>query len=200
MAVRASKDGPVKEEKKEIVMQHKTQADVLMGGLATSRTDPDYEPLNLLNAILGELGFMGRLGQRVRDKEGLAYSCSSFLNAGLAGGSWTALAGVNPRNVAKVLALMREEIERIRRELVEGQELSDAKQNQLGLALMELESTEGIARTSHNLTHFNLGLDYFVKRRQIFSKITRETLQGMAIKYLDESKLSTVIVGPKSKI
>lgn len=189
-----------RDEKKEIIMQHKTQSDILIGGLATSRTDPDYEPLNLLNAILGELGFMGRLGQRVRDKEGLAYSCSSFLSAGLAGGSWTALAGVNPRNVAKALALMEEEIDRIRRELVEEQELSDAKENQLGSALMELESTEGIARTSHNLTHFHLGLDYFAKRKQLFSKISRETLQEMANKYLKESRLSTIIVGPRSKI
>jgi zinc protease len=97
------------------------------------------------------------------------------------------------------LALMKEEIERIRQELVEEQELADAKQNQLGSALMELESTEGIARTSHNLSHFDLGLDYFIKRRQVFNKITREDLLSMAQKYLDSSRLSTVIVGPRLK-
>jgi zinc protease len=185
--------------KKEIVMAHKTQADILIGGIATARTDPDYEALNLLNAILGELGFMGRLGQRVRDKEGLAYSCSSFISAGLAGGNWTALAGVNPRNVTKAWQLMKEEIERVQKEPVGEQELEDAKQNQLGSALMELESTEGVARTSHNLAHFHLGLDYFQKRRQLFSKITREDLQTMGNKYLDTSRLSTVIVGPRAK-
>src|SRR2546422_3469289 len=188
-----------KSVKREIVMPHKTQADILIGGVACSRTEPDYEPLNLLNVILGELGFMGRLGQRVRDKEGLAYSCTSFVNAGSLGGSWTALAGVNPRNVAKALELMKEEIERVRQELVEEQELADAKQNQLGSALMELESTEGIARTSHNLAQFDLGLDFFVKRRQLFSKITREDLMAMGQKYLDSSRLSTVIVGPRLK-
>src|SRR5436309_13052758 len=113
---------------------------------------------------------MGRLGQRIRDKEGLAYSCSSFLNAGLAGGGWTALAGVNPRNVAKAYELKKEEIERVQKEPVEEQELSDAKQNQLGPALMELEPTEGVARTSHNLTEFGLGQDYLAKSRQLFTK------------------------------
>ena len=185
--------------KKDIVMAHKTQSDILIGGLATSRTEADYEPLNLLNCILGELGFMGRLGQRVRDKEGLAYSSTSFISAGLAGGNWTALSGVNPRNIPKALELMREEIERIRTEPVEDQELADAKQNQLGSALMELESTEGIARTSHNLIHFGLGLDYFVKRRQLFSKITKDDLTTVGGKYLDSSRLSTVIVGPRLK-
>ena len=185
--------------KREILMAHKTQADILIGGTAIARTHPDYETLNLLNAILGELGFMGRLGQRVRDKEGLAYSCSSFISSGLAGGSWTALAGVNPRNVSKATELMMEEIGRVQSELVEEQELADSKQNQLGSALMELESTEGIARTSHNLAHFDLGLDYFQKRRQTFAKITREDLRTIANKYLDISTLSTVIVGPRPK-
>ena len=185
--------------KKEIVMAHKSQTEILMGTLAVNRLDPDYEPLNLLNAILGELGFMGRLGQRVRDKEGLAYSCTSFLNAGLQGGNWTALAGVNPKNVDRAKKLMEEEIQRVIDEPVLDQELEDAKENQTGSALMELESTEGVARTSHNLIHYGLGLDYFAKRRQLFRKINKGHLQEMAGKYLQPSRTSSVIVGPKAK-
>jgi len=196
---RPARDERPASAQKEIVMPHKTQSDILIGGIASSRTDPDYEPLNLLNTILGELGFMGRLGERVRDKEGLAYSCSSFVNSGLFGGSWTALAGVNPRNVTKALALMKEEIQRVSAELVGEQELEDAKQNQIGSALMELESTEGIARTSHSLAHFRLGMDYFMKRRHLFARVTREDLLAIAKKYLDSRMLSTVIVGPKPK-
>src|SRR5438105_6721263 len=182
-----------KSTKRDIAMPHKTQADILIGGVACSRTEPDYEPLNLLNVILGELGFMGRLGQRVRDKEGLAYSCTSFLNAGLQGGNWTALAGVNPKNVDRAKKLMEEEIKRVIDEPVLDQELEDAKENQTGSALMELESTEGVARTSHNLVHYGLGLDYFAKRRQLFRKISIGQLQEMAGKYLQPSRTSTVI-------
>jgi zinc protease len=185
--------------KKEIVMAHKAQNEILMGTLAVARLHPDYEPLNLLNAILGELGFMGRLGQRVRDKEGLAYSCTSFLNAGLQGGNWTALAGVNPKNVDRARKLMEEEIKRVIDEPVLEQELEDAKESQTGSALMELESTEGVARTGHNLIHYGLGLDYFAKRRQLFRKINTGQLQEMAGKYLQPSRTSTVIVGPKPK-
>src|SRR3989442_2904672 len=199
----SKKNGPSnlvsKSAKRDIVMPHKMQADILIGGIACSRTEPDYEPLNLLNVILGELGFMGRLGQRVRDKEGLAYSCTSFLNAGLQGGNWTALAGVNPKNVDRAKKLMEEEIKRVIDEPVLDQELEDAKENQTGSALMELESTEGVARTSHNLVHYGLGLDYFAKRRQLFRKISKSQLQEMAGKYLQPSRTSSVIVGPKAK-
>ncbi len=188
-----------KAESKEIVMPHKTQSDIIIGTSATSRTDSDYEPLNLLNTVLGELGFMGRLGQRVRDKEGLAYSATSFLNAASRGGMWAALAGVNPRNVVRASELIQEELKRVREEPVGSEELEAAKQNQIGSALMELESTEGVARVSHNLTHFGLGLDYFTKRKQAYGKISQAELQSMAAKYLDPSRLSTIIVGPKLK-
>src|SRR5438477_10694630 len=114
---------------REILMPHKTQEDILICGVACSITDTDYERLNLMNVILGELGFMGRLGQRVRDKEGLAYSCTSFLNAGLQGGNWTALAGVNPKNVDRAKKLMEEEIKRVIDEPVLDQELEDTKEN-----------------------------------------------------------------------
>lgn len=189
----------IKPETKEIVMGHKTQTDIVMGAPAIARTHSDYEPLNLLNVILGELGFMGRLGQRVRDKEGLAYSCTSFLNSASIGGNWTALAGVNPRNVAKAKGLMLEEIDRVCKQPVEAEELESAKQNQIGSALMELESTEGISRASHNLAFYHLGLDYFSKRRNLFRTITEAELQGMAQRYIESSKLSIVVVGPKAK-
>ncbi|TMI31019.1 insulinase family protein [Candidatus Bathyarchaeota archaeon] len=191
-------DNP-KPEAKQIIMPHKTQSDILLGAPAMERRQPDYEPLNLLNVILGELGFMGRLGQRVRDKEGLAYSCTSFLNAATRGGSWTALAGVNPRNVARAAGLMKEEIARVGNENVTGEELEAAKQNQIGSALMELESTEGVARTSHNLEYFGLGLDYFAHRRELYQKISTSDLLDMARKYLDSKRISTIIVGPKDK-
>lgn len=187
----------VKSENKEIVMPHKMQSDILIGTTGVSRVDPDYEKLNLLNTILGELGFMGRLGARVRDKEGLAYSATSFLNAATMGGSWIALAGVNPKNVARASELMHEELKRARDELAGSEELESAKQNQIGSALMELESTEGMARTSHNLAHFGLGMGYFAQRRDAYAKIDPSELQAMAQKYFEPSRLSTIVVGPR---
>jgi zinc protease len=185
---------------KEVVMEHKSQSDIVMGCLACAREDPDYEPLNLLNVIVGELGFMGRLGQRVRDQEGLAYSATSFLITGILGGNWAALSGVNPKNVEKATRLIKEEISRAQSQEVTMEELDAAKQNQIGSALMELESTEGVARTSHNLTYYGLGLDYFSKRRTLYEKIGPETLLNVAKTYLEPSRLSTIIVGPKMKV
>ncbi len=198
-ADRTAKGFQPKSETREIVMAHKMQSDILIGAAGVPRVHSDYEKLNLLNTILGELGFMGRLGARVRDKEGLAYSATSFLNAATMGGNWTALAGVNPKNVERASQLMEEELKRIRVEPVSIEELASAKQNQIGSALMELESTEGMARTAHSLAHFGLGMDYFSQRRQAYSKIEPVDLQAIAEKYLDPSCLSRIVVGPKLK-
>src|SRR5437899_11765359 len=112
----------------------------------------------LCDVIVGELGFMGRLGQRVRDQEGLAYSATSFLITGILGGNWAALSGVNPKNVEKATRLIREEISRAQSEEVSREELDAAKQNQIGSALMELDATEGVARKSHHRTYHGLGV------------------------------------------
>src|SRR2546427_11892041 len=94
---------------------------------------------------------------------------------------------------------MEEEIKRVVDEPVLDQELEDAKGNQTGSALMELESTEGVARTSHNLVHYGLGLDDFAKRRQLFRRINKSQRQEMAGKDLQPVRTSRGVRGPRGR-
>ena len=64
--------------------------------------------------ILGRLGLSGRLGDSVRDRDGLAYYVSSHLQAGIGAGPWVVQAGVNPSNVERALAGIEAELERLR--------------------------------------------------------------------------------------
>ena len=52
---------------------------------------------------------MGRIGEQVRDKLGLAYYAYTTLDAGLGPGPWAAIAGVAPENVERAI----EECERL---------------------------------------------------------------------------------------
>jgi len=72
-----------KTTKKSLSIPGKFQADIVMGSLAPERLSPDYHALRIGNNILGKFGMMGRLGQRVREKEGLAYYVFQFLCPGL---------------------------------------------------------------------------------------------------------------------
>src|SRR5262249_24526290 len=56
-----------------VTLQDKSQDDMAVGVMGMSRKSPDYEAARLMNLILGEDTFVGRVGKRVRDTEGLAY-------------------------------------------------------------------------------------------------------------------------------
>ena len=55
---------------------------------------------------------MGRIGDVVREKSGLAYYAYSSLSAGTGPGSWEVSAGVNPQNVKKAAGLIQDELKR----------------------------------------------------------------------------------------
>src|SRR5574341_2061437 len=79
----------------------KSQSDLVIGTNGPRRKDEDFMAASLGNSILGQFGMMGRIGDSVREKSGLAYYAYSNLSVGLGPGAWTVSAGVNPANVEK---------------------------------------------------------------------------------------------------
>jgi len=102
--VKGQKETPdlpsVKMLKKTVSKSHKiagkSQSDLIVGTNGPRRKDAEFFPAMLGNNILGQFGMMGRIGEVVREKSGLAYYAGSSLNAGLGPGSWEVSAGVNP--------------------------------------------------------------------------------------------------------
>lgn len=96
-------------------------------------TDPDYEALMVANYILGGGALKSRLGDRVRQRDGLSYGISSGLSADASrentddAGSISIQAIAATQNMDKVIVAVREELERFVRDGVEAQELEDAK-------------------------------------------------------------------------
>ncbi len=84
---------------KKVTIPGKYQTDLMMGAAGPPRLSPDYLPAVLGNSVLGQFGMMGRIGDVVREKAGLAYTAHSSLNGGLGPGPWTVSAGVDPVNL-----------------------------------------------------------------------------------------------------
>ena len=174
----------------------KSQADIAIGFPTLKRSDPDYFPLELGNLILGRLGLMGRLGANVRDLQGLAYYVYSGVDAGRTSGMWSARAGVDPKNVEQAISSIREEVEKLRRELVSQQELSDAKSFLTGSVPLALERNDGIADLLLSIEHHELGLDYLDRYPALISAVTAEQILAAAQKHLDETRLAVAVAGP----
>ena len=141
-------------------MMNKAQADVAYGFTAVARRDPDYYALTLMNNVLGQYGLGGRLGDSIRERQGMAYYVFSSLDANLAAGPLVIRAGVAPGNVDRTIASIDEEVRAIVRDGVTPSELADAKRYLIGSMPRNLETNSGIASFLHTAEFFGLGLDY----------------------------------------
>ncbi|QTE30594.1 M16 family metallopeptidase [Pengzhenrongella sicca] len=88
------------------------QANVIIGGLGLTATDPRRFTLSVLNAVLGG-GMSSRLFQEIREKRGLAYSTYSFASGHADTGIFGLYAGCTPSKVDEVTALLETEWERL---------------------------------------------------------------------------------------
>jgi zinc protease len=105
----------------------KSEADIVMGVAGPPRKDPGFLAASLGNNVLGQFGMMGRIGDSVRERSGLAYHASSSLSGGVGPGPWLFIAGVNPANIDKTISLIRQEIARFVSEPVTMEELADSQ-------------------------------------------------------------------------
>jgi zinc protease len=174
----------------------KSQSDLVIGTLGPKRKDPDYQAASLGNSILGQFGMMGRIGDAVREKSGLAYFASSSLSAGTGPGSWTVSAGVNPINVERAVDMIISELKRFVQAGVTKQELLDSQDNYVGRLPLSLESNGGVAGALINIERNHLGLDYYREYEGIVRAVKRNEVQTVAVKYIDPQRLAIAISGP----
>ncbi len=174
----------------------KTQADIVMGVPGIARSDPDYYSARLANTILGTFGIGGRLGDRVRDEQGMAYYIYSQLSAHLGRGPWRVVTGVNPANVERAIDTILAEIHRIQDEPVSEQELDDAKSYLTGSLPLGLETNEGVAGTLLDMEFFDLGLDYLQRYPDLINSVTIEDIQQAARRVFPRDAYALAIAGP----
>jgi zinc protease len=178
------------------VLAGKSQSDIIMGVVGPRRRDEDYYAASLGNSVLGQFGMMGRIGDVVREKSGLAYYASSNLSAGVGPGSWEVSAGVNPKNVKKAIDLITKELKRFIKGGVTKEELADSQANYIGRLPLSFESNGGVAAALINIERHALGLDYYQRYEDIIRSVTRDEVLNVARKYIDPDALVIATSGP----
>jgi zinc protease len=174
----------------------KSQADIVIGTNGPRRKDDDYMAATLGNSVLGQFGMMGRIGESVREKSGMAYYAYSNISAGVGPGSWTVSAGVNPANVDKVSELIIKELKRLIRGGVTRVELVDSQANFIGRLPLSLESNGGVASALLNIERYDLGLDYYRRYPDLVKAVTAADVLEVARKYIDPDRLVIATAGP----
>ena len=179
-----------------IPMMNKAQADVAYGFIAVTRSDPSYYACWLMNNVLGQYSMGGRLGDSIRERQGMAYYAFSNLDANVVEGPLTIRAGVSPANVDRAVSSIDEEIGRLAREGITAQELSESQQYLIGSMPRALETNMGIAGFLQTAEFFGLGLDYDLRLPGFLLAVTLDDVHTAARRLLDPDRATVVIAGP----
>jgi len=179
------------------IIKEKSQTDLVVGTIGPSRRWEGYYSALLGNSVLGQFGMMGRIGESVRKKAGLAYYAYSALSASIGPGQWMVLAGVAPDNRDKALDLIKSEIKKFVGQPISSEELRDVQSNYIGKLPLSLESNAGVTSALLTMEQHQLGLDYLQNYEKMNQKITPESILEAAREYLDPDRLIISSAGPE---
>ncbi len=169
--------------------------------IAMKDDDPDYAALVMANYILGSGGLSSRLGDRVRQKEGLSYGVGSGFNAGALDkrATLTINAICNPENITKVEKAIQEELERLVREGVTKEELDKAKQGYLQQLKVRRANDGMLANTLSGELNAGRTMAYHVDFEKKIEALTPEQVNEAIRKHFNFKKLVIVTAGDFDK-
>jgi zinc protease len=175
---------------------NKAQADIAYGFIAITRADPAYYAYWLMNHIMGQYSMGGRLGDSIRERQGMAYYVFSSLDANVVPGPLMIRAGVNPANVVRAVESIDAELKGLVTEGPTEQELADSKQYLIGSLPRNLETNAAIAAFLQTVEFFGLGLDYDRRVPDLLRAVTRDQVHEAARRAVDPSQAAVVVAGP----
>lgn len=183
-------------QQRVIPMMNKVQADIACGFVTIVRSDPTYYDYWLMNTIFGQYSIGGRLGDSIRERQGMAYYVFSSLDANIVPGPLAIRAGVNAANVERALASIDEEMITMAESGPTDREMTETKQYLIGSMPRQLETNSGIATFLQMVEFFNLGLDYDLRLPGLIQQVSRDQVHEAARRSLDPSREAVVIAGP----
>jgi zinc protease len=123
------------EARREIATHAQDQAHLFLGARTVARAHPDYPALELAAVLLGTgSGLTGRIPQRIREREGLAYAATAdtVAGAGIDEGRWVCYVGTAPETLDQAEASVRDELARFLTGPIAAEELESARSYLLG--------------------------------------------------------------------
>jgi predicted Zn-dependent peptidase len=171
------------------------QAHVVLGSRGLSRADPRRFALGVLNVAFGG-GVSSRLFQEVREKRGLVYSIYSYAAQYSETGSFSVYAGAAPKRIHDVLAIVRDELERVVADGLTEAELARGKGHLEGSLVLGMEDTSGrMTRLGKSELTFGeiLSVDEVIRR---VDAVTDADVRAVAKEVLGSGPRALALIGP----
>ncbi len=177
------------------------QSIVIMGHPSVYAYTPEYNALDVANAVLGGGGFSSRLFTEIRTKRGLAYSTGSQIGQGFTyPGTFLAFAITRTDATGQVITLLKQQMKEMAAKPVSKAELAVQKSNILNGAVFRFTSPDAIVqRTARAVEILGLPADYFERYIQDVRAMTPAKVQAVARKDFRPEDMLLMIVGDASQ-
>ena len=158
-----------------------------------NRHHPDYKSAIVLNTILG--GFFGsRLMDNIREDKGYTYGIHSFIPNHIQQTSWVISTEAGKDVCEATLIEIYKEIEILKNEPIEEDELLLVKNYMIGSCLGDIDGPFHIINRWKNLILHGLDENYFNDSINSIKNITSKELNALANKYLNKNDFYELIV------
>lgn len=172
------------------------QSSIRLGVRTIDRSHSDFPAFQFLNTVLG--GYFGsRLMRNIREEKGYSYGVQTSLSSLKHSGLFMIATDVGMDFTEDTVRQIDFEIERLRNDVIQREELELVRNYILGSILGSIESIFSHADKFKNVYFSGLGLDYYKYYSDQINSMTPEKLRDLAIKYLHFDQLNKVIVGKK---
>lgn len=172
------------------------QAHIAIGHEGIARRDERRVAALLLNTVLGQGGFSSRLMGKVRAEEGLTYGIGSSFAQRREGGPFAVSTSTRAQEARRVVDLVIEELERMRRDPPSVEELANAQSQRAGSFALALETSSAVASALVDLSVQGLPEESLDTFRARVRAVTREQTGALARELLHPERVAIVIVGP----
>jgi predicted Zn-dependent peptidase len=168
------------------------------------RDDPDYPASQVLNYILGGGGRTSRLSLRLRSEEGLVYEATSRFPGGVYyPDALLVQLQSQPRTCAYAVALVLDELDRLRKDGVSEDEVRAARTHLVD-TLPQRFRTGALAAATLAGEEVTLRLvrdpDHWQRLGGRFDRVSKQEVDRVARRFLDKSQAIVLLVGPKDGI
>ncbi len=161
------------------------QGFIIAGYITCDVESPDYVPLKVLSAVLGE-GMSSRLFVRLRDEMGLAYSVGCGMPTRKLRTHFFAWIGTKPESIERAREGIINEFDRIKKEGVSEEELNRAKKYLIGRFLLDHQTNLRRAWYKGWYEILGVGMQFDEVYPELVEKVTAQDIKYVADKYFQK--------------
>jgi zinc protease len=172
-----------------------TQTFFEIGHIGGLLKDADYAALQVAGTILGS-GFSSRLMTTVRTKLGYAYSIGGGWGAGFESPGLFQISGsTKSSTTVDTIRVVREEVEKLRTQLVTGEELQTAKESTRNSFVFNFDRPSKTLNRMVLYEYFGYPKDFMFQYQQAVQKVTKEDVLRVAKAHWRTADFTIVAVG-----